>query len=115
KGYEQWADEGGPLMISSDAGSTKLALFQGEARASEGTSWYRRLAFRVDGPGFVAFLGRLEARPVFAENGKRVTPRDIVDHDQAFSFYFCDPHGHPLEVTTYDYDYVSRVLAPDQP
>ena len=110
--YEHWAkEEGGPLMISSDGGSTKLALFQGEARSSDKTSWYRRVAFRVDGQGFVEFLKRLESHPVFADNGKQVTSKDAVDHTKAFSIYFCDPYGHPLEVTTYDYDYVFRQLS----
>ena len=110
--YERWAkEEGGPLTISSDGGSAKLALFQGEARSSAKTSWYRRVAFRVDGQGFVEFLKRLESHPVFADNGKQVTSKDAVDLAKAFSIYFCDPYGHPLEVTTYDYDYVSRQLA----
>ncbi len=110
--YEHWAkDEGGPLMISSDGGSTKLALFQGHAKSSDKTSWYRRVAFRVDGQDFVEFLKRLESHPVFADNGKKMTSKDAVDHAKAFSIYFCDPYGHPLEVTTYDYDYVSRQLS----
>lgn len=31
---EEWATEGGPLMISGDGGNTMLALFEGEARGS---------------------------------------------------------------------------------
>lgn len=108
--YEHWAKEGGPLMISSDGGSTKLALFEGAARASQKGIGYRRVAFRVDGPGFAEFLRRLETHPVLDENRRQVTPRDVVDHDKSFSIYFCDPYGHSCEVTTYDYDYVARHL-----
>lgn len=110
KEFEHWAAEGGPLMVSPDGGGTKLALFEGEVRSTDRTSWYRRVAFRVDGPSFVEFLGRLEMHPVQTQNGRKVTPRDVVDHGKAFSIYFTDPYGHPLEVTTYDYDYVSRCL-----
>ncbi len=106
--YEHWVSEGGPLIISCDGGPSKLALFKGEVHSSDRTSWYRRVAFRVDGPGFVEFLTRLEAHRVFEENAKQVTPKDVVDHTKAFSIYFCNPYGHPCEVTTYDYEYVSR-------
>lgn len=109
--YEHWAKEGGPLMISSDGGSTKLALFEGEPRASQEGIGYRRVAFRVDGPGFVEFLRRLESYPVLDENRRQVTARDVVDHVQSFSLYFCDPYGHFCEVTTYHYDYVAPHLA----
>ena len=110
KAYQGWAKDGGPLMISSDGGSTKLALFQGEARSTDQTSWYRRVAFRTDGSGFLAFLRRLESHPIFDGNGRRVRAGDVVDHEKAFSLYFCDPYGHPLEVTTYDHDHVARSL-----
>ena len=45
RGYEDWAkDPHGPLMISSDDGSTKLALFEGDPRGPTTTtsfSWWR--------------------------------------------------------------------------
>jgi hypothetical protein len=34
-----------------------------------------------------------------------------VDHQKAFSIYFSDPYGHPLEITTYDYDEVCAAVA----
>ena len=38
KKYEQWAeDKGGPLIISSDGGNTKIALFPGIPQGSQET------------------------------------------------------------------------------
>ena len=90
--FEFWADEGGPLMIA--AGTTKLALFTGEPRGRRPTAGFHRVAFRVDGPGFVDFCRRLKI------------PHEMADHTKSWSVYFSDPYGHPQEVTTYDYDYV---------
>ena len=99
---EPWAVGGGPLMISSDGGSTKLALFEGQPEASGPTSAFRRVAFRVTAAGFAEFLTR---------NPDLVTTDGVVDHQQAYSIYFNDPHGHQLEVTTYEYDDTSAWLA----
>jgi catechol 2,3-dioxygenase-like lactoylglutathione lyase family enzyme len=98
---EAWAVGGGPLMISSDGGSTKLALFEGQPAASGPTAAFRRVAFRVTVAGFAEFLTR---------NPDLVTTDGVVDHQQAFSIYFTDPHGHQLEVTTYEYDEASAWL-----
>ena len=69
--YEFWAADG-PLMISSDGGSTKLALFQGEARdPSQGG--IKRVAFRVSGEDFMRFLNRLENVTINDRAGNRVT------------------------------------------
>src|SRR5918993_6010989 len=56
---EPWAVAGGPLMISSDGGSTKLALFEGQPAASGPTAAFRRVAFRVNAGGFADFIRRL--------------------------------------------------------
>ncbi|MGH7494359.1 MAG: VOC family protein [bacterium] len=111
--YEEWAgDARGPLMISSDNGNTKLALFTGEPPGGRrNIIGFRRVAFRVTGGDFLAFLGRLKDFSVLDESGKRVMAQDIVDHDKAFSIYFCDPYGHRLEVTTYDYGDVAISLS----
>ena len=89
-------------MISSDGGSTKLALFEGQPAASGPTAAFRRVAFRVTAAGFTEFVTR---------NPDLVTTDAVVDHQQAFSIYFTDPHGHQLEVTTYEYDDTSAWLA----
>ena len=49
--YEHWAGPGGPLMISSDGGDTKLALFEGEARGQRRTAGHHRVAFRIKWSG----------------------------------------------------------------
>ncbi len=108
--YEDWAqDSGGPLMISSDHGSTKLALFVGDPRGLD-TAGFQLVAFRVPGADFIAFLRRLQHIPVFNAKGDRLTPAAAVDHDKAYSIYFSDPYGHQLEITTYDYDDTTRLL-----
>ena len=108
--YERWADSG-PLMISSDGGNTMLALFKGEAQGSREVLGHQRVAFRVDGPGFIAFLDRLEEHPVYDHRGMAVNRGDAVDHDGSFSIYFCDPWGNRYEVTSYDCDSISARLA----
>ena len=111
QGFEHWAeDPRGPLMISSDNASTKLALFEGVPQGSRETSGFHLVAFRVDAAGFVRFLERLADLNLVDHRGRVVTARLAVDHDQAFSIYFCDPYGHRLEVTTYDHGETRRAL-----
>lgn len=98
-----------PRMISSDGGSTKLALFTGPPQ--EGKVGWQRVAFRVSGEAFLGFLERLEAVPVFDQDGAAVRLTDVVDHDVSWSIYFADPYGNRLEVTTYAYDEVKGGLA----
>lgn len=109
KDFEHWAN-GGPLMISSNGGGTMLALFKGEPPGERGTIGYRRVAFRVSGEGFLEFLSRLDAHPVYDVRGQQVKPADVSDHGLSYSIYFNDPWGHPFEVTTYDYDLVQARL-----
>ncbi|MBL8165294.1 MAG: hypothetical protein JNJ61_25145, partial [Anaerolineae bacterium] len=71
-----------------------------------GTVGFRRVAFRVDGAGFLEFLSRLDAHPLFDAGGARLTAADVVDHELSWSIYFNDPWGHPFEVTTYEYAWV---------
>lgn len=96
-GTEQWArDSGGPLMISGDGGRTCLALFQGPPTDATTQDGFRRVAFRVTGAEFVAFV----------EHGRRLglKPMAVQDHTTAISVYFSDPWGHDLEVTTGDHE-----------
>jgi len=102
--YEHWAQpDGGPLMISTLRSETKLALFAGKPRGTRETAGFHRVAFRVDGQGFLRFLDRLQEVAVFDEQGKQLTASAIVDHGRAFSIYFQDPYGHRLEITTYEH------------
>ena len=105
--YEDWAeDPQGPLMLSSNGGGTKLALFQGEPPGASTEIGCVLVAFRVDGPGFLQFLAR-DTVPLYNQEGERSAPR-VRDHKKAFSIYFCDPWGNRYEVTTYDHGYVAE-------
>jgi catechol 2,3-dioxygenase-like lactoylglutathione lyase family enzyme len=110
-GYREWADDPrGPLMISSDDASTKLALFEGQPQESRPTAGFHLVAFRVDATGFLAFLGRLGELQLNDHKNRTLTSDLVVDHQKAFSIYFSDPYGHRLEVTTYDYDETRAAL-----
>jgi catechol 2,3-dioxygenase-like lactoylglutathione lyase family enzyme len=103
--YEHWADDPqGPLMISSDTGSTKLALFEGVPQGSRETAGFHLVAFRVGAADFVRFLNGLADLDLVDHRGQRVTVNSVVDHTVAYSIYFCDPFGHRLELTTYEYE-----------
>jgi len=109
--YEHWAaDPRGPLMISSDAGQTKFALFQGTSQGSRETAGFHRVAFRVGAAAFRHFLDRLPDLKLTNHSGDAVTLDSVVDHVAAYSIYFCDPFGHRLELTTYDYEHTKRLL-----
>ncbi|MCH7875310.1 MAG: VOC family protein [Gemmatimonadetes bacterium] len=102
---EHWAeDPSGPLMISSDSGSTKLALFQGAPQDPRETAGFHLVAFRVGAATFVEFLRRLPDLGLTDHRGRHVTADLVVDHERAYSIYFSDPFGHRLELTTYAYD-----------
>jgi catechol 2,3-dioxygenase-like lactoylglutathione lyase family enzyme len=110
--YQSWAeDPHGPLMISSDGGSTKLALFQGSPQGSRETAGFHLVAFRVRAAAFGQFVRRLSELDLTDDRGRRVTAHLVVDHEKAYSVYFCDPFGHRLELTSYDYDETKAELA----
>jgi len=94
----------------STAGESKVALFGGSPPGEKAESGFYRVAFRVSGAAFLQFLDRLEERPVFDRDGRRITRSDAVDRDPAFSVYFVGPHGHGFEVTTYDREPVADAL-----
>ncbi|MGH3086767.1 MAG: VOC family protein [Rubrobacteraceae bacterium] len=98
--FEDWATQGGPLMVSSGNG-TKLALFEGEPQGENESVGFRRVAFRTGGEGFIEFLDRLAKLDVRSR---------ATDHDKAYSVYFSDPYGNDFEVTTYDHGCVSERL-----
>jgi len=109
--HEDWAaDPGGPLMISSDGGRTMLALFTGEPPRDRPTAGFHLVAFRVDGPNFLAFLEHLKTNPVHDAAGAEIRSLTPKDHGKAFSVYFNDPWGHELEVTTYEAGWVRERL-----
>ena len=109
--YEQWADDPqGPLMISSDGGNTKLALFQGVSQGAQETAGFHLVAFRVGAVDFGRFLERLPGLNLIDHRGQPVTADSVTDHSSAYSLYFNDPFGHRLELTTYEYTQVKVVL-----
>ena len=94
---EDWSrDPRGPLMISGDGGRVCLALFEGAASESGARGGFRRVAFRVSGAEFLAFV----------EHGRQLglTPMKVQDHEKTISVYFRDPYGHDLEVTTWEHE-----------
>ena len=108
---EHWAaNPSGPLMISSDGGRTKLALFQGQPQNARKTAGFHRVAFVVDAGNFERFLGQLQRLNLTDDDGHVVTRDDVKDHAGAYSIYFSDPYGHRLELTTYDYARAGELL-----
>ncbi len=97
-------------MISSDDGSTKLALFEGQPQDSRPTAGFHLVAFRVDAEGFLAFLRLLGEAKLRDDRDRLLTAGAVRDHQKAYSVYFCDPYGHRLEVTTYDYERTREAL-----
>ena len=108
--HEHWAGPGGPLMISSDNGRTMLALFEGTPPGSRSTTGHHRVAFRVNGAGFLQFIERVRDVPVYSESGAPVSDLRPVDHGMAHSVYFCDPYGNRFELTSYDYLHIKAGL-----
>jgi catechol 2,3-dioxygenase-like lactoylglutathione lyase family enzyme len=107
--YESWArGTYGPLMISTDGGETKLALFAGQPQGQERPIGIRRIAFRIGGDDFLRLIEELDA----LKGSDAVKRSEITDHGKSFSVYFSDPDGNRLEVTTYDYDVVRGKVAP---
>ncbi len=105
--FADWAREaGGPLFLETAGGRPCLALFAGTP-ATEGD---HTIAFRTDVEGFLGFLGRLGDEALGDREGGRVTATDVVDHDRAWSIYFCDPDGNRFELTTYDHAAVAAWL-----
>jgi catechol 2,3-dioxygenase-like lactoylglutathione lyase family enzyme len=93
----RWEPE--PIMVG--VGDTKLALFQskgdepktpGVRMARPPLRWHR-VAWRTDAPGFEAAQKHLTALGIKF--------RGPVDHQTAWSIYFDDPDGNPLEITYY--------------
>lgn len=106
--YESWVDRG-PLVLSSDGGETMLALFEGDPESPGDRTGYYRVAFGTDAGDFLRFVDRLADRDDVDVGGRE----DVVDHGLSYSVYFTDPHGYPIEITTYEYDAVAAELAPD--
>jgi catechol 2,3-dioxygenase-like lactoylglutathione lyase family enzyme len=94
----RWDPE--PVMIGGGPAGPMLALFQADSEpatrppehAGGGPHWHR-VAWRTDREGFAAAQQHLR--------GLAIPFRGPVDHDIAWSIYFHDPDGNPLEITYY--------------
>ena len=96
--YEFWAEAaGGPLMISTDDGKTKLALFDGKPQGAGRPIGIRRVAFRIGGEDFLRLVQHLDS----LRGADAVRRSEVSDHGKSLSVYFADPYGNQLEVTTY--------------
>jgi catechol 2,3-dioxygenase-like lactoylglutathione lyase family enzyme len=96
------ADPRGPLMLTTVGAGTKLALFTGTPQGDRPPAGFHRVAFRVSRAGFDAFRAHVRDNPVFGEQGEEVWEPAYRDRGACWSFYFRDPYGHQLEVTTYE-------------
>ncbi|MGB1209159.1 MAG: VOC family protein, partial [Paracoccaceae bacterium] len=65
-------------------------------------------AFRVPGRQFIAFGEHLPHNDVAGRSGAPLQRQEADDHALAFSYYFQDPDGNHLELTTYDHHIVRR-------
>ena len=109
--YRDWArDTRGPLMISSDGGHTKLALFEGQPQGTRPTAGWHLVAFRVTADAFMKCVEGLAEHQLVDHQGRPVTRESVADHEKAYSLYFCDPYGHRLEITTYEYEAARAAL-----
>jgi catechol 2,3-dioxygenase-like lactoylglutathione lyase family enzyme len=98
-----WAENPkGPLFLATPAGAHCLALFAREPEAAPETAGDHTVAFRTGGAAFAQFRDRVAGLGLEDRNGAPVGPGDVVDHRGAFSFYFCDPDGNRIELTTYE-------------
>ena len=60
-------------------------------------------AFRVPGRMFIAFGEALDRLSVPSRKSGALQRHECEDHTLAFSYYFQDPDGNHLEITTYDH------------
>lgn len=63
-------------------------------------------AFRVIGRTFICFGDALPCADVMGRAGRQLEKSDAADHSLAWSYYFQDPDGNHLEITTYDHDMI---------
>ena len=107
KHHEDWAVGGGPLTISGDDGRSGIALF---ARPAEKSKNQSTVAFGVTGREFADFLDKVDGLGLESTSDEPVTKESVSDHQKAWSIYFRDLNGNPIELTTYDYDEVRARL-----
>lgn len=88
-----------PLYMATPKGQYCASIFVGKP-PSDGD---HTTAFRVSGGVFIAFGDALASIGVTSRKGPLLTTLEAADHGLAFSYYFTDPDGNHLELTTYDH------------
>ncbi|WP_049643639.1 VOC family protein [Candidatus Rhodobacter oscarellae] len=68
-------------------------------------------AFRVSGSVFAAFGDGLPDGDILGRSGAPLRRDEADDHGPAWSYYFQDPDGNHLEITTYDHERVRKWFA----
>jgi len=96
-GLEFWAQGRGPLPLSNESGSIHIALFEKDYSGLRPT-----LALAVSAENFICWLDHLHNEGV-----SKVT---VMDHDISWSMYFSDSDGNPYEITSYEYEQLTRLL-----
>ena len=94
---EFWAKDGGPLMISDRGKRVHIALFESAPVKCRST-----IALGVGAAEFMAWkhhLGEKFGRKLRHEN-----------HAISWSLYFNDPDENPYEITSYEYEELSKML-----
>ncbi|MDJ0629961.1 MAG: VOC family protein [Rhodobacter sp.] len=90
------------LYMATSRGQYCATIFPGKP-PSDGD---HTTAFRVPGAVFAAFGEGLPDPDIAARHGGLLQLRDADDHGLAWSYYFRDPDGNHLEITTYDHQKV---------
>lgn len=96
----------GGKYMATPRGQYCATIFQGKP-PSDGD---HTTAFRVSGRVFVDFGEQLPHADVAGRSGHPLRVGEAADHELAFSYYFQDPDGNHLELTTYDHETVRRWL-----
>lgn len=109
--FREGAGFDGPIVLTSDDSYSKVALVRGEPEGMESAPrGIARLAFRVDGKGFLRFLDYAPRVPVYGEGGVPLQSLAVEDREILVSVRFRDPWGNPFEVVTYEVDVVREGL-----
>ncbi len=90
------------IYMATARGQYCATIFRG-APPSDGD---HTSAFRVPGTTFIAFAEGLPDPDIANRHGGLLQRTEAADHGPAWSFYFRDPDGNHLEITTYDHQLV---------
>ncbi|MEM8630309.1 MAG: VOC family protein [Pseudomonadota bacterium] len=97
----------GGKYMATPRGQYCVTLFEGRP-PSDGD---HTTAFRVPGSLFIEFGEKLPALKLSNRKGGYLARENADDHGLAWSYYFADPDGNHLELTTYDHQKVREWFA----